>query len=65
MNAMQFERRLDARMPPDEANEFIPLSTDRPIWNRFYGALPLVTVVGKEEEASRGGSPCELRSLPG
>ena len=36
-------------MPTDDADKLIPLSTDRPIWDRFFGVFPLVLVGSKEE----------------
>jgi flavin reductase (DIM6/NTAB) family NADH-FMN oxidoreductase RutF len=33
-----------------EADELIPLPTDRCIWDRFFGVFPLVIVGSKEEE---------------
>jgi flavin reductase (DIM6/NTAB) family NADH-FMN oxidoreductase RutF len=37
-------------MPTDEAERLIPLATDRPIWDRFFGVFPLVIVGSKEED---------------
>jgi flavin reductase (DIM6/NTAB) family NADH-FMN oxidoreductase RutF len=33
-----------------EANHLIPLATDRPIWDRFFGVFPLVIVGSKEDD---------------
>jgi flavin reductase (DIM6/NTAB) family NADH-FMN oxidoreductase RutF len=35
-------------MPPDDADKLVPLATDRPIWDRFFGVFPLVIVGSKE-----------------
>src|SRR5262245_61641943 len=38
-------------MPADDAgNQLIPLATDRPIWDRFFGVFPLVIVGSKEDD---------------
>jgi flavin reductase (DIM6/NTAB) family NADH-FMN oxidoreductase RutF len=36
-------------MPTDDADKLIPLATDRPIWDRFFGVFPLVIVGSKED----------------
>jgi flavin reductase (DIM6/NTAB) family NADH-FMN oxidoreductase RutF len=36
-------------MPTDDAGRLIPLATDRPIWDRFFGVFPLVIVGSKED----------------
>jgi flavin reductase (DIM6/NTAB) family NADH-FMN oxidoreductase RutF len=35
-------------MHSDDADRLIPLDTDRPIWDRFFGVYPLVIVGSKE-----------------
>lgn len=35
-------------MDSTDADRVIPLATDRPIWNRFFGVFPLVIVGSKE-----------------
>jgi flavin reductase (DIM6/NTAB) family NADH-FMN oxidoreductase RutF len=37
-------------MPTDDADKLIPLATDRPIWDRFFGVFPLVIVGSKEDD---------------
>jgi flavin reductase (DIM6/NTAB) family NADH-FMN oxidoreductase RutF len=37
-------------MPADDVNKLIPLATDRPIWDRFFGVFPLVIVGSKEKD---------------
>jgi flavin reductase (DIM6/NTAB) family NADH-FMN oxidoreductase RutF len=39
-------------MPADDTDKLIPLPTDRPIWDRFFGVFPLV-IVGSKEEGGR------------
>jgi flavin reductase (DIM6/NTAB) family NADH-FMN oxidoreductase RutF len=35
-------------MPAKDADTLVPLSTDQPIWERFFGVFPLVIVGSKE-----------------
>jgi flavin reductase (DIM6/NTAB) family NADH-FMN oxidoreductase RutF len=35
-------------MPADDADRLVPLDTDRPVWDRFFGVFPLVIVGSKE-----------------
>jgi flavin reductase (DIM6/NTAB) family NADH-FMN oxidoreductase RutF len=44
-------------MPSD--NKLIPLDTDRPIWERFFGVFPLV-IVGTKEEGRYNLAPKHL-----
>jgi flavin reductase (DIM6/NTAB) family NADH-FMN oxidoreductase RutF len=37
-------------MSADDADNLIPLATDRPIWDRFFGVFPLVIVGSKEDD---------------
>src|SRR5476651_569774 len=37
-------------MQTDEGDQLIPLATDRPIWDRFFGVFPLVIVGSKDEK---------------
>lgn len=47
-------------MPPDDAEKLIPLATDRPIWDRFFGVFPLVIVGSKEEDGRYNLAPKHL-----
>jgi flavin reductase (DIM6/NTAB) family NADH-FMN oxidoreductase RutF len=47
-------------MPPDDADKLIPLATDRPIWDRFFGVFPLVIVGSKEEDGQYNLAPKHL-----
>ena len=61
-------------MPTDDADKLIPLATDRPVWDRFFGVYPLVIVGSKEEDGQYNFAPnplatmqprlCVLRPLP-
>jgi len=44
-------------MPADDAEKLIPLETDRPIWDRFFGVYPLVIVGSKEEDGRYNLAP--------
>jgi flavin reductase (DIM6/NTAB) family NADH-FMN oxidoreductase RutF len=46
-------------MPLDSTEGLIPIPTDRPIWNRFFGVYPLV-IVGSKEEAGYNFAPKHL-----
>ena len=46
-------------MPMDDADKLIPLATDRPIWDRFFGVFPLV-IVGSKEEGGYNLAPKHL-----
>src|ERR1035438_2888216 len=48
------------RMPPDDADKLIPLATDRPIWDRFFGVFPLVIVGSKETDDRYNLAPKHL-----
>jgi flavin reductase (DIM6/NTAB) family NADH-FMN oxidoreductase RutF len=37
-------------MPGDDTEKLIVLSTDQPVWDRFFGVFPLVIVGSKEED---------------
>lgn len=39
-------------MSPADTDKLIPLATDRPVWDRFFGVFPLV-IVGSKEEGGR------------
>ncbi len=47
-------------MHPDDATPPVPLSTDRPIWDRFFGVFPLVIVGSKEEDGQYNLAPKHL-----
>jgi flavin reductase (DIM6/NTAB) family NADH-FMN oxidoreductase RutF len=34
----------------DDADKLVPLATDRPIWDRFFGVFPLIIVGSKEDD---------------
>jgi hypothetical protein len=46
-------------MPADDADKLIPLATDRPIWDRFFGVFPLV-IVGSKEDGQYNLAPKHL-----
>jgi flavin reductase (DIM6/NTAB) family NADH-FMN oxidoreductase RutF len=46
-------------MPAGDADKLIPLATDRPIWDRFFGVFPLV-IVGSKEEGGYNLAPKHL-----
>ena len=45
---------------PAEDDKLIPLPTDRPIWDRFFGVFPLVIVGSKEEDGRHNLAPKHL-----
>lgn len=47
-------------MHPDDATPPVPLSTDRPIWDRFFSVAPLVIVGTKEESGQYNLAPKHL-----
>lgn len=47
-------------MPPNDTDKLIPLATDRPIWERFFGVFPLVIVGSKEENGRYNLAPKHL-----
>jgi flavin reductase (DIM6/NTAB) family NADH-FMN oxidoreductase RutF len=47
-------------MQTDEADKLMPLATDRPIWDRFFGVFPLVIVGSKEEDGQYNLAPKHL-----
>src|SRR5271166_1293110 len=47
-------------MQTDDADKLIPLATDRPIWDRFFGVFPLVLVGSKEEDGRYNLAPKHL-----
>jgi flavin reductase (DIM6/NTAB) family NADH-FMN oxidoreductase RutF len=47
-------------MTPDDAEKLIPLATDRPIWDRFFGVFPLVIVGSREEDGRYDLAPKHL-----
>jgi flavin reductase (DIM6/NTAB) family NADH-FMN oxidoreductase RutF len=51
--------KLDT-IPADEADTLIPLPTDRPIWDRFFGVFSLVIVGSKEEDGRYNLAPKHL-----
>ncbi len=44
-------------MPTNDAERVIPLTTDRPIWDRFFSVFPLVIVGSKEEDGQYNLAP--------
>ena len=46
-------------MDTPDADKLIPLATDRPIWDRFFGVFPLV-IVGSKEGAGYNLAPKHL-----
>src|SRR5262249_10792202 len=49
-----------ARRMAAEADNLVPLATDRPIWDRFFGVFPLVIVGSKETEGRYNLAPKHL-----
>jgi flavin reductase (DIM6/NTAB) family NADH-FMN oxidoreductase RutF len=47
-------------MPANEEDTPIPLATDRPIWDRFFGVYPLIIVGSKEEDGQYNLAPKHL-----
>jgi flavin reductase (DIM6/NTAB) family NADH-FMN oxidoreductase RutF len=47
-------------MPPDDADNLIPLATDRPIWDRCFAVSPLVIVGSKEPDGRFNLAPKHL-----
>jgi flavin reductase (DIM6/NTAB) family NADH-FMN oxidoreductase RutF len=47
-------------MPVDHADKLIPLPTDRPIWDRFFGVFPLVIVGSKGDDGRYNLAPKHL-----
>jgi flavin reductase (DIM6/NTAB) family NADH-FMN oxidoreductase RutF len=47
-------------MPENDAERLIPLATDQPIWDRFFGVFPLVIVGSKEEDGQYNLAPKHL-----
>ncbi len=47
-------------MHDDDADRFVPLDTDRPIWDRFFTVAPLVLVGSKEEDGRYNLAPKHL-----
>jgi flavin reductase (DIM6/NTAB) family NADH-FMN oxidoreductase RutF len=47
-------------MHTDDAEQLIPLATDRPIWDRFFGVFPLVIVGSKEADGTYNLAPKHL-----
>jgi flavin reductase (DIM6/NTAB) family NADH-FMN oxidoreductase RutF len=47
-------------MPADDADKLVPLATDRPIWDRFFGVFPLVIVGSKEQDGQYNLAPKHL-----
>jgi len=47
-------------MSTNEAERLIPLTTDRPIWDRFFTVFPLVIVGSKEEDGQYNLAPKHL-----
>src|SRR5271166_4358121 len=48
------------QMQTDDADKLIPLATDRPIWDRFFGVFPLVLVGSKVEDGRYNFAPKHL-----
>jgi flavin reductase (DIM6/NTAB) family NADH-FMN oxidoreductase RutF len=46
-------------MPMDDTERLVPLATDRPIWDRFFGVFPLV-IVGSKEDGQYNLAPKHL-----
>jgi flavin reductase (DIM6/NTAB) family NADH-FMN oxidoreductase RutF len=46
-------------MPANAADKLVPLATDRPIWDRFFGVFPLV-IVGSKEDSGYNLAPKHL-----
>jgi flavin reductase (DIM6/NTAB) family NADH-FMN oxidoreductase RutF len=46
-------------MNPSDDDKLIPLPTDRPIWDRFFGVFPLV-IVGSKEDGQYNLAPKHL-----
>jgi flavin reductase (DIM6/NTAB) family NADH-FMN oxidoreductase RutF len=46
-------------MDTPDADKLIPLATDRPIWDRFFGVFPLV-IVGSKEDGQYNLAPKHL-----
>jgi flavin reductase (DIM6/NTAB) family NADH-FMN oxidoreductase RutF len=47
-------------MRTDDTDPLIPLATDRPVWDRFFGVFPLVLVGSKEEDGRHNLAPKHL-----
>lgn len=47
-------------MHSDDTVTLVPLATDRPIWDRFFGVFPLVIVGSKEEDGQHNLAPKHL-----
>jgi flavin reductase (DIM6/NTAB) family NADH-FMN oxidoreductase RutF len=47
-------------MHADDADKLVPLATDQPIWDRFFGVFPLVIVGSQEEEGGFNLAPKHL-----
>lgn len=47
-------------MSTDDAGRVVPLGTDRPIWDRFFGVYPLVIVGSKEADGRFNLAPKHL-----
>jgi flavin reductase (DIM6/NTAB) family NADH-FMN oxidoreductase RutF len=47
-------------MSTNDADRLIPLTTDRPIWDRFFTVFPLVIVGSKEEDGQYNLAPKHL-----
>jgi flavin reductase (DIM6/NTAB) family NADH-FMN oxidoreductase RutF len=47
-------------MPTNDADALVPLPTDRPIWDRFFGVFPLVIVGSKEGDGRYNLAPKHL-----
>ena len=47
-------------MQTSDTDKLIPLTTDRPIWDRFFGVFPLVIVGSKEEDGRFNLAPKHL-----
>jgi flavin reductase (DIM6/NTAB) family NADH-FMN oxidoreductase RutF len=50
-------------MPPADTDRVIPLDTDRPVWDRFFGVFPLV-IVGSREEDGRYNLAPKHQAMP-
>ena len=47
-------------MSADDTDRVVPLATDHPIWDRFFGVFPLVIVGSKEEDGRYNLAPKHL-----
>lgn len=60
MSGGDLNGRAGLRMKTEDADNLIPLATDRPIWDRFFTVAPLVIVGSKEADGSYNLAPKHL-----